>query len=97
MSIDRKNGDKLWYQAEQAELKQKCECNSFIDKGKGYVMPNDFTKIRFHFVYAVKHNGRCKAHLVAGGHLTAVPHESNLFRSSLFKRNKSHYFLRKTK
>ena len=52
------------------------EYDTFIDKGKGYVMANDFTKIRVHFVYAVKHDGRRKARLVAGGHLTAIPHES---------------------
>ena len=61
MSIDLKNGNKLWYQAEQAELKQIFEYNTFVDKGKRYVMPNDFTKIRVHFIYAAKHDGRRKA------------------------------------
>ena len=33
-------------------------------------------KIRVHFVYAVKHDGRFKARLVADGHLTKEPVES---------------------
>ena len=35
-----------------------------------------FQKIRVHFVYAVKHDGRFKARLVADGHLTKEPVES---------------------
>jgi hypothetical protein len=30
-------------------------------------------KIRVHLIYAVKHDGRHKARLVAGGHLTETP------------------------
>jgi hypothetical protein len=32
--------------------------------------------INVHFVYAVKHDGRYKARLVAGGHLTDTPIDS---------------------
>ena len=39
-------------------------------------MPSDYQKIRFNFVFAVKHDGRRKARLVAGGHLTKEPLES---------------------
>ena len=35
-----------------------------------------YKKIRVHLVYDVKHDGRHKARLVAGGHLTDVPMES---------------------
>ena len=35
--------------------------------------PKDHKKIRAHFVFNVKHYGRCKARLVADGHLTNVP------------------------
>ena len=38
--------------------------------------PDGFQKIRVHFVYAVKHDGRFKARLVADGHLTKEPVES---------------------
>ena len=32
--------------------------------------PNGFQKIRVHLIFAVKHDGRHKVRLVAGGHLT---------------------------
>jgi hypothetical protein len=38
--------------------------------------PEGFKKIRIHAVYAVKHDGRRKARMVACGHLTPVPLES---------------------
>ena len=76
MALDVRNGNKKWYQAEQTELEQIFEYETFVDKGKGYMMPKDFTKIKVHFVYAVKHDGRHKARLVAGGHLTKIPDDS---------------------
>ena len=53
----------------------------FKDTGKAQfhngkvVTPDGFQKIRVHFVYAVKHDGRFKARLVANGHLTKEPVE----------------------
>ena len=38
--------------------------------------PNGHQKIRVHLIFAVKHDGRHKARLVAGGHLTPDPIES---------------------
>ena len=43
------------------------------DKGKP---PEGYKRIPVHFVYDVKHDGRHKARLVAGGHLTGTPLES---------------------
>ena len=54
----------------------------FKDTGKARfhngkaVIPDGYQKIRVHFVYAVKHDGRFKARLVADGHLTKEPVES---------------------
>ena len=76
MEIDLKTGNKKWFNAEQLELKQIHEYNTFIDKGKNFKMPPDFTRIQVHFVYAAKHDGRYKARLVAGGHLTSIPDDS---------------------
>ena len=76
MSLDQKNGNNKWLKAEQLELKQIFEYDTFIDKGKGFKMPSDYTRINVHFIYAIKHDGRHKARLVAGGHLTKVPHDS---------------------
>ena len=64
------------------ELTQIHEYKVFKDTGKAQfhngkvVTPDGFQKIRVHFVYAVKHDGRFKARLVADGHLTKEPVES---------------------
>ena len=64
------------------ELTQIHEYKVFKDTGKAQfhngkaVTPDGFQKIRVHFVYAVKHEGRLKARLVADGHLTKEPVES---------------------
>ena len=64
------------------ELTQIHEYKVFKDTGKAQfhngkvVTPDGFQKIRVHFVYAVKNDGRFKARLVADGHLTKEPVES---------------------
>ena len=64
------------------ELTQIHEYKVFKDTGKAQfhngkvVTPGGFQKIRVHFVYAIKHDGRFKARLVADGHLTKEPVES---------------------
>ena len=49
--------------------------DTFIDKGEFHEskIPKGFKKITMHFVYVVKHDGRFKSRLVAGGHLTDTP------------------------
>ena len=60
------------------EVTQIHEYKVFKDTGKAQfhngkiVTPDGF----LHFVYAVKHDGRFKARLVADGHLTKEPVES---------------------
>jgi hypothetical protein len=76
MELDRQNGNTKWQEAEAVELKQIDDYHSFLDKGKGYNPGPDYKKIRVHMVYAVKHDGRHKARLVAGGHLTDTPIDS---------------------
>ena len=50
MDIDRKTGNDKWLQAEQTELQQIQEYNTFIDMDKGTVMPHEFTKTRIHSI-----------------------------------------------
>ena len=76
MELDRTNGNDFWKKAEETELRQIDEYKSFLDKGIGFKPGNDYKKIRVHLVYAVKHDGRHKARLVAGGHLTETPVDS---------------------
>ena len=58
------------------EIFQMDEYHTFFDKGKYGIPPVGSKKIRCHMVYDVKHDGRHKARLVAGGHRTDVPLES---------------------
>ena len=80
--LDKENSDTHWQDAMDLELTQIHEYKVFKDTGKTQfhngkiVTPDGFQKIRVHFVYAVKHDGRFKARLVADGHLTKEPVES---------------------
>ena len=82
MRLDKENGNTHWQDAMDLELTQIHEYKIFKDTGKAQlhngkvVIPDGFQKIRVHFVYAVKHDGRFKARLVADGHLTKEPVES---------------------
>ena len=80
--LDKENSNTHWQDAMDFELTQIHEYKVFKDTGKAQfhngkvVTPDGFQKIRVHFVYAVKHDGRFKARLVADGHLTKEPVES---------------------
>ena len=74
-----------WYDATKLEMDQINEYKVFQDHGKAQYdpkskkvsnAPNGYQKIRVHLIFAVKHDGRHKARLVAGGHLTPDPIES---------------------
>ena len=74
--LDEKNGNTKWRDAEKQELVQLDDFDTFKDKGKNGSPPQGYQKIRVHFVYAVKHDLRHKARLVAGGHMTEPPKDS---------------------
>ena len=76
MMFDKNNHNKNWLEAERLELKQIDDYEVLEDLGINGPVPKGFKKIRVHFVYTVKHDGRHKAILVAGGHLTDVPEYS---------------------
>ncbi|KAL7426750.1 hypothetical protein ACHAXM_000563 [Skeletonema potamos] len=78
VEIDRANGNTKWQDSERLEKDQLMEYETFIDKGHRSTarIPEGYKKINLHFVYAVKHDGRYKSRVVAGGHLTDVPTES---------------------
>eukprot|EP00957_Ditylum_brightwellii_P121245 9246044-Ditylum_brightwellii.AAC.1 len=48
------------------------EHKAFKSLGKGGRKPKDHTMIRVHLVYDVKQDGRRKARLVTGGHMTGL-------------------------
>ena len=76
MEFDKQNGNTKWRDCTDLELKQVDDYDTFEDKGPDWKPTAGYKKITVHLVYAVKHDGRHKARLVAGGHLTATPVDS---------------------
>jgi hypothetical protein len=78
MEFDRRNGNTKWTDATDLEMKQLDDYTTFIDKGVFSTnrIPVGFKRIRVHLVYAVKHDGRHKARMVAEGNLTDAPTSS---------------------
>ena len=78
MELDRKNGNNRWAESEKLETSQLSSYNVLKDLGHKSTVaaPATHKKISLHFVYAVKHDGRYKSRVVAGGHLTDTPLES---------------------
>ena len=76
VEIDEANGNTKWQDAELLEVAQVQSYGTFKDMGIFKGVPKGYKKITVHFVYTVKHDGRHKARLVAGGHLTETPIDS---------------------
>ena len=57
-------------------MNQLDEYVTFKDVGKNAPISSGYKKIRVHLVFALKHDGRHKAWLIADGHLTNVPIDS---------------------
>jgi Reverse transcriptase (RNA-dependent DNA polymerase) len=78
MRLDQRNGNTIWGDAITLELTQIGDYNTFIDKDHHTMVnaPSGYKKIRVHFVFNVKHDGRHKARLVADGHVTQIPVDS---------------------
>ena len=76
IAIDNANGNTRWQDSMALELAQIQEYQTFRDLGKGTPGPEGYKKIKVHFVFDVKHDGRHKSRLVAGGHLTDTPVDS---------------------
>ena len=78
MALDAKNKNTKWKDAADLEIKQIYDYKTFVDHGHHTktTAPSGHKKIRVHFVFDVKHDGRHKARLVADGHLTDIPIDS---------------------
>ena len=78
LRLDQRNGNDRWKESVTVKLVQIDEYDTFKDMGHqtNTKPPDGYKKIRVHLVFAVKHDGRHKARLVADGHLTDVPLES---------------------
>ena len=69
IEYDKENGNTKWQDAMTLEIDNVQAYSTFKDMGKVNFIPG-YKKIIVHFVFAVKHDLRHKARLVAGGHLT---------------------------
>ena len=85
LQLDEQIGNSKWHDATKLEMDQINEYKVFQNHGKAQYdpksrkvsnAPNGYQKIRVHLIFSVKHDGRHKARLVAGGHLTPDPIES---------------------
>ena len=76
--LDEANGNKLWQEAHEHEIDCFDDYKVYIDKGKAtneklrQLHKKGYQLIPMLWVYAVKHDGRRRARLVAGGHRTSI-------------------------
>jgi len=75
LELDRIAGNTKWQDSMALEFSQIMEYKTFEDAGKGDLRPAGYKRIKAHWVFAIKHDGRHKSRLVAGGHLTDTPIE----------------------
>ena len=85
LELDKLNGKSRWYDATKKDLDQINKHKVFVGHGKAKYdpkskqitnAPQGYQKIKVHLVFACKHDGRHKARLVGGGHLTPDPIDS---------------------
>ncbi len=76
MRFDEQGGHTKWRDAEIVEVEAIIRQKVFKDMGYGTPVPEGYSLIRVHMVYAVKHDLRYKARLVADGNLTSLPTDS---------------------
>jgi hypothetical protein len=78
VELDNIAGNTKWQDSVKLEMEQLAEYDTFTDRGvfDKSKPPEGYKRIRTHLVFAIKHDGRHKSRLVAGGHLTDTPVES---------------------
>ena len=74
--LDEENGNKLWAKAIDKEINKMKEYQVFQVLPRGAAPPEGYSRIPLHFVYDVKHDGRHRATMVAGGHVAPEPEDS---------------------
>ena len=84
--IDEQNGDTLWWDAICKEMKNIRPAFEVFE-GREDDIPKDYQFMECHMIFDVKfgENFRCKARLVAGGHMTDTP--NTLTYSSVISRD----------
>ena len=75
LELDQLNGNDLWKEAMDKELRQINDYKTFRAIDPGETLPIGYKKIPYHMVFDVKFDLRRKARLVAGGNWTDPPKE----------------------
>jgi hypothetical protein len=70
IDLDKKNGNQLWQEAIETELKQLTDHQTFIVLDSVEDIPIGYQKVPYHMVFDVKYDLRHKTRLVAGGNWT---------------------------
>src|SRR5687768_6115828 len=73
MKLDKCKGNSKWADATKLELELMDSYNEIENKDPNAAPPERYKTIRFHLIYDVKYDGRCKARLVTDSHLTDLP------------------------
>jgi hypothetical protein len=71
LAIDKENGNTLWYDAIQKEMKNVLPAFTFLSADQ--TVPIGYKKIPCHIVFDIKMDFTRKASFVAGGHVTDPP------------------------
>lgn len=80
LSLDCINGNTLWKEAIEKEVGQLLDYKTFQILARGEKAPNNHTRVPLILCFNTKHDGRCKARIVAGGHVTD-PGNEDVFSS----------------
>ena len=84
MDLDTTNKNREWDASVDVEMDKIKEMQSFIDHGKKDP-PKGYKKITTHNIFDVKYDGRKRARLVGGGHLTEAPDDVSFSGIALLK------------
>jgi hypothetical protein len=71
--LDNQNKNNEWKAAADLEIELLLDYNVFNDLGKNALPTDGYNEIKCRMIYDVKHDGRHRGRLVAGGHLTPIP------------------------
>jgi hypothetical protein len=77
LELDRQNGNTKWSDAIRLKISQMIDqFKAFSVVPKGKTLSSDFKRLRYHFVFDIKFDGRHKARWVMDGNFTpAMPRE----------------------
>ena len=67
LEIDKCNGNNKWRESINKELQQLRDYDTFHQLDSCNDIPEGYSRTPYHFVFAIKVDGRCKSRLVAGG------------------------------